>query len=390
MASFKKKTQIAILGGGITGLIVAARLERAGLEYLLIEAQDMGGLIKGQTVNGATLDFGLKSLPLLGPLDENPLVNLKKELDLTFQIESFNEPTQLFDNKNFSEFVGFGETKNRNLVDELGYYTLSPRLSVAGGWKILVEELQGIIPQNRRLANAHITRLEVQDERVKTALINGESSVTADNFIYTLSPTHLKEILAMGVLSGKTLQKIARTEPLTAISLDVGSAEASNSSKNIFVLRDFSKSSGEETFVLGQFVSNSDPTRAWGQCQVSTWMTLVNQETLLNDEDGSKVIKTLKKVVSKAFPGLIENIKWERLLVVPEAVGQFSQLTLEKDGTLPGLENLWICGGKVQNSKYKNLSAALDSAQKISKNIIEDKKSKNSAKNEDVLVDASI
>jgi hypothetical protein len=171
-------------------------------------------------------------------------------------------------------------------------------------------------------------------------------------------------------LSGKTLQKIARTEPFTAISLDIATEQSKIESKNIFVLRDFSKTSEEETFVLGQFVSNCDPVRLWGGCQVSTWMTLVSQETIMNDEDGSKAIKTMKKIVTKAFPRLLENMKWERLLVVPEAVGQFSQLTLEKDGTLPSLSNLWICGGKVQGAKYKNLSVALDSAKRTAESFI--------------------
>jgi phytoene dehydrogenase-like protein len=364
--AFKKKTQIAILGGGLTGLIVAARLEKAGLDYLLIEAQDFGGLVKGQHVNGASLDFGLKSIPLLGALEENPLVQLKKDLNLNFQIESFNESAQYFENKTFSEFVGFGETKNRALVEELNYYLLSPRLMVAGGWRILVDELQALIPEKKRLPNSHITRLGVQDERVTTVLINGESSVTAENFIFTFSPGHLKEILGLGVLSGKTLQKIARTEPFTAISLDIATVETKSSAKNIFLLSDYSKASEVETFVLGQFVSNGDPSRAWGGCQVSTWMTLVDHETLLSDEDGSKAIKNMKKIVTKAFPDLIANTKWERLLVIPEAFGAFNQLTLEKNGTLPGLNNLWLCGGRVQSSKNRNLGTALDSAKAVS------------------------
>jgi phytoene dehydrogenase-like protein len=373
--ALKKKTTIAILGGGLTGLTLAARLEKAGLDYYLIEADEFGGLAKGQNAEGIELDYGLKSIPLTGALSENPLVQLKEDLGLNFQIESFSEPPQLFNEKSFSEFVGFGESENRQLLEELGYYALAPRLLVSGGWTSVIQELLKLIPENKRVSQAHVTKFEIQEDHIISIVLNGETTLQAEKFVCTFSPSKLKELMTPGQISGKVLQRIARTSPLTAISLDLATKQSYSTAKNIFFLREYSKTHDEEFYVVGQFISNADPIRPTNSQQISTWMTLVDAENMLDDEHGSKVIKQIKKVIGKAFPQLLENVEFERLLVVPEAVGSFNQLTLEKNSTLPGLNNFWICGGKSQNT-LQNISTALVTAKIVAERLIKSQSNK--------------
>ena len=85
-----KKTSTIIIGGGITGLTVAALLEKKGEDYLLLEAlPELGGLVRSQTQDGILLDYGLKTVPLEGPLNDNPLIKLKALLGLDIAIDSF-------------------------------------------------------------------------------------------------------------------------------------------------------------------------------------------------------------------------------------------------------------------------------------------------------------
>jgi phytoene dehydrogenase-like protein len=361
MAVTRKKVPIAIVGGGIAGLAAAACLERAGLDYLLVESQDsaeLGGLVRGQQEQGIWLDYGLKSLPAGPELADNPLIRLKKRLNLEFQIESFDLPTKIPAKNEMTDFMGFGETGARALIEELGYYTQSPRLLVSGGWKFLIDELLTIIPEEKIASNSHVTRIEIEDDRVTSIMINGSATVQVDRVIFTLSPILLKELLRPNTLSPRIFQRIAKTEPFTAIALDIATEKTITDAKNVFLLSD----SSEDTFyVLGQFVTNVDPLKHRPGVQISSWLTLVPAETLQDDESGSKAIRTMKKVIKKTFPELLEKKSWERLLVVPNAIGHFEQLLLEKNGTLPGLGNLWMAGAQLKGES-RGTSNALRSA----------------------------
>ncbi|QDZ24710.1 amine oxidase [Chloropicon primus] len=54
-------TDVVIVGGGISGLACAVELEREGVEYALVEAQDeVGGRVRTDYVDGYTLDRGFQ------------------------------------------------------------------------------------------------------------------------------------------------------------------------------------------------------------------------------------------------------------------------------------------------------------------------------------------
>jgi hypothetical protein len=336
---------------------------------LLVEAQaDWGGLAKGQLENDLWLDHGLKSLPVGPEVAKNPLIQLKQAFDLSFGIESWTDtPKTLHGNGNFVDFVGFGDGGDRSLIETLTYYTQSPRIMVSGGWKNLINELLALIPEKKRLSQAIVTKLEVKDDQVTAAVINGETPLKAEHFVFTLSPATLKEMLPQGAVSGKIIQRLARTTPLTAVSLDIITKEKISDAKNLFVL-------GEDPFyVIGQFISNVDPARSIPKNHLSTWMTFVDPEAIEDDESGSKILKSMKKGIKKAFPPLIEGSggtkNWERLLVVPQAMARFDQLTLEENRTLPGLTNLWICGAQTPSAD-RNVGSALESATDVSARLI--------------------
>src|SRR5512143_1387268 len=52
-------TDIAIIGGGLSGLALADRLQRAGRDYTILEARDrLGGRILSKVIDGAAFDLG--------------------------------------------------------------------------------------------------------------------------------------------------------------------------------------------------------------------------------------------------------------------------------------------------------------------------------------------
>ncbi len=71
---------VAVIGGGVTGLVAARRLAAAGCAVHLFEASDrLGGQVRTLDVLGHPVDVGAESLHLAGPA----VVGLLDELDLT-------------------------------------------------------------------------------------------------------------------------------------------------------------------------------------------------------------------------------------------------------------------------------------------------------------------
>ena len=354
----QKKTPIAIIGGGISGLTLAALLERAGLDYLVIDSQELGGMIRGQNEHGISLDYGLKSVPIGSALNKNPLVVLKERLGLRLQFDSWTEPPQTLAKNEFVPFVGFGENKLRILITEYNYYLTPERIIVSQGWQKLVDQLLQIIPAEKIMTKSHVTGVGVSDDAITSLTLNGSTQLNVGRVVCTLSPSVLSEIFPKGVISVKLLQRISKTQTFTAINLDLATTQKISEAKNFFILND---NVDQEFYVLGQFPSNIDTARNLSSVQISSWLTLVDQESLQDDENGSKAIRTMKKLIKRMFPELLENVKWERLLVVPTSIGHFEHLQLEKNGTLPGLVNFWVAGAQV-GGVHRNILNAIQSS----------------------------
>jgi hypothetical protein len=150
-------------------------------------------------------------------------------------------------------------------------------------------------------------------------MMNGDTEVVARYYVYTLSPGKLTSFLPAGTITGKTLQKITRTEPVTAISLDLVTQGNLNTDKNLFVLQE---GQDDPLYMIGQFSHAIDPVRNLPGKTHSTWMTFISAEQALDDEETSKAVKAMKRLLKKAFPQLLENEPWERIIVAPEAMGQ--------------------------------------------------------------------
>ncbi len=59
MTGARTEVDVAVVGGGLSGLAIADRLQRAGVDYILLEARDrLGGRVLSIDVDGAKFDLG--------------------------------------------------------------------------------------------------------------------------------------------------------------------------------------------------------------------------------------------------------------------------------------------------------------------------------------------
>ena len=118
-------TKTLIIGGGLTGLSLAYRLQQAGHDYQLVEArQRLGGRIKSLTVGDANFDLG----PSWIWSGQNRVAALLAELDLR-AFEQWSDGEQLY------------EQPNGEVMQNSGFMSMAGSFRIAGGTSALTDAL---------------------------------------------------------------------------------------------------------------------------------------------------------------------------------------------------------------------------------------------------------
>jgi len=119
---------IAILGGGISGLLVARELERRGIDWTLFEAEDRaGGVIRSGRVEGRVLDWGPQRTRLVGPIRA-----LVEELGLGDRVVTAREDLDL---------MVFRDGRLRTVPFGVGGFLRSDAVSAPAKLRLLLEPL---------------------------------------------------------------------------------------------------------------------------------------------------------------------------------------------------------------------------------------------------------
>lgn len=185
---------ILIVGGGLSGLVLAKNLDRAGLAFELIEARArFGGRIHGLNHAGTHFDLG----PAWFWPGQPRMAQLTSDLELTV-FEQFSLGAQLY------------EDEAGHLHKGRGFASMAGSLRVDGGFSALVRKLVNSIPGSRLHLSSELTQLTKTSDGV-TATLRSGSRIDAKRVVLALPPRLATNIALSPELPNETTKQLANT-----------------------------------------------------------------------------------------------------------------------------------------------------------------------------------
>jgi hypothetical protein len=340
-----------VIGGGLAGLCIANALSRSTSNVLLIESGDFpGGLNRAIQSPAGAVNNGLRFLPD-SELSHKAMAFLEMLLMQTVSPVGVENPPVTFEDGSLKQFVGFGDLTPK-FYDDIAYFT-NPRSLLT---TLAPHEWTQLLFQNYKgefLSRSYVTRFNVTEadgeKRVESLTVNGQKIISAQNFIFTGAIKNLKTLLPDGIFSPRALQKMSKSEYWTAVCLDLFHDQPVTDSTAMHILN-------------GTTQDDLGPCAGKFLGQYSQWLTFVGDEEAEDSEVIGAALKKIKRQIKRAYPNALDNLKFERILVVPSYSGN-GELKLSADQSLAGVENLWI--GSAPMNSQKNLLGALLQAELV-------------------------
>lgn len=362
----KKSSHIydyVIVGAGLTGLCLANVIGRHTSNILLLEAGDsFGGFNRSVNSPIGQINNGLRFIP------DSDLS--RKAFDFLGHIlgDSFNFETRAcspitYENSHFKPFVGFGDNPP-DFYNEISYFNaqneLVPNLETHEWISILFNNYQGDF-----LPKSHVTKFlrSEGESQVHAVMVNGQKQILGKNFIYAGDMRGLATLLPEGTLGQRAQQKLLKGPYWTAICLDLIHSHNNSAEENlIHVLNGTTQD--EVGPCVGQFrpaISTEDQ-----KMQLSQWISFIEHEEAEDEENIANALKKIKRQVKRAYPDSMENLRFERILVVSDYSCE-GDLKLSADGRVPQIENLWVAHRDL--APIKNLVGSLLQAEFIASSL---------------------
>lgn len=346
-----------IIGSGLSGLSIACKLSQENKKVALVESLDIPGgsnkkisFSQGSINNGLRLmpnsDSSLKALQFL-----ESLLGLKI---ITSSTDAQQEAQPLtFEAGQIKPFVGFGDTPP-DFYEELQYFISSSNVK----WNIepyqwtqlLFEKFKGEF-----LPRSIVTKLNIENNKVESAVINGNKSLKATHFIFCGALKELNALIPENKMNQKLRQRLAKTNFWTLVGIDFCHGSHQCDFENVHVLNGTTQD--EIGPCVGRFIAHPSSEE-----QFSQWLTFVDESEAEDTEVIAIALKKIKRQIKRAYPTAFENLKAERISITPLYSG-ISELKLQGNQTLPGIENLWI--GTGQANPQRNMIGALMQAQLV-------------------------
>lgn len=347
----------AIIGSGLSGLAIANAISRVTPNLVLIESGDTyGGINRSIQTPFGEMNNGLRFLPDT-ELSHKAIAFLEMLLMTSLNPTSVEEPSITYEAGGTKPFVGFGENPPP-FYEELAYFTNPRSLKLTlepHEWsQLLFNNCQGDF-----LPRSYVTKFHAENGRVTQVVVNGQKNILAQNFIYCGPVKQLKTLLPEGTLNHKALHKLAKNQYWTAVGIDLLHGSPVTESSAIHVLNGTTQD--EFGPCLGVFHPAAEINNE--KLQYSQWLTFVDDEESEDSEVVGAALKKIKRQIKRAYPEALNQLKFERILMVPSYAGN-GDLKVSGNQSLPNLENLWI-GSSAMNPQ-KNILGALLQAEMIS------------------------
>lgn len=165
------KTDILIVGGGLSGLALAYRLHQAGRDFQLIEARDRfgGRILSKASKAGARFDLG----PAWFWPGQPRIMNLLNELEVGY----FNQ---------YATGNLVFQDRSNTIRRDIDMATMEGAYRVKNGIQSLIDALVERLPQERLQLDAQAHSIETTDKGVKVTVPNGE--IEANKVVICLPP----------------------------------------------------------------------------------------------------------------------------------------------------------------------------------------------------------
>ena len=351
-----------VIGAGLAGLIVANQLEATGRRVALIEGLDtLGGSCRPARTKAGILDNGFKFFPE-SQLSADTLAWLSSVLGEPIELTPVDAPPVTFDEGKFKPFVGFGDQKVLSAAEvdtyaQVRYFRLS---KTPKDWvPRLAEQFTGTL-----MTQSFATKLQVDDEFVIEALLNGSKRISGREVFFCAVPQQLTRLLPETHVPARLRQKLLKGEFWTSINLDLIHSRPVTESEAVHVL----KGANEEP-CFGLFhpptILAEDPATT---VQVSQWTTLVPRDITDEPELVASALKQIKRQVKRAHETSLDGLVGERIVVNPTSHGDLKGV-LPEDGRWPKLQNLWVVSGFL-GGEARNTLGAITQARRVLASIV--------------------
>jgi monoamine oxidase len=183
---------ITIIGAGLSGLLTAYRLEKAGIPYRVLEARDrIGGRIHTVLAKNETpVEMGATWF-------QSAHTNLKALLD-ELEIEYFEQNM---------EGIAFYQPDLSNPAQPVRLPEQQPSYRVTGGTSTLIDELYSRLNKEQVFLNQPVQKISVQNDFIE---IEANDKFQTDKLIFCIPPKLLAEKIVFEPALPKELFEIAQ------------------------------------------------------------------------------------------------------------------------------------------------------------------------------------
>lgn len=318
----KTSYDIAVIGGGFSGLLTALQLQKKGYSTCLIEQTSrVGGHL--QVSNDAfhiqrgfplflNTEKTKSSLAFLGEaLNEDISYKVKQIEPLIFEKRGTSQISELPSIlKNFTPYT----ENNRIFLDHPSYTWLSKILDLYSG-EILTDQ--------------KVTVLKRENKKIVHCLCNDNQKILAEKFIFC-SSFHTLRTLVQNDPTVLAYQKSIKLQPWTAISIDFVHAVKIIDTPALHIL--LSKHKEDLYPFFGLFHPFQEKE------QISQWVTFLDNTIDKDEEKHTEwFIKNIKKQLETIYPRSIDNLSFERLFISQHYAHKSIKVT--KNKTLLGIED---------------------------------------------------